>query len=113
MSTIEKSLQITWLRLVIWKDFSGICDLEKPILAHPPHRIVLLIGCGSPEWADDQYCDDENNNAGCNWDGGACCNNLDPEWDKYCTDCKCLGPASTTTTLTPTTTTLFVCFFCN
>ena len=36
----EKSLQVTWLRLVTWKDFSDICDLEKPILALPPHGIV-------------------------------------------------------------------------
>ena len=35
----EKSLQVTRLRLVTWKDFSGICDLENPILALPPHRI--------------------------------------------------------------------------
>ena len=26
--------------------------------------------CGSPQWKGDGYCDDENNNAGCNWDGG-------------------------------------------
>ena len=39
----EKSLQVTRLRLVTWKDFSGICDLEKPILALPPHRIVSLL----------------------------------------------------------------------
>ena len=39
----EKSLQVTRLRLVTWKDFSGICDLEKPILALPPHRIVSLF----------------------------------------------------------------------
>ena len=38
----EKSLQVTRLRLVTWKDFSGICDLEKPILALPPHRIVSV-----------------------------------------------------------------------
>ena len=35
----EKSLQVTRLRLVTWKDFSGIRDLEKPILALPLHRI--------------------------------------------------------------------------
>ena len=32
-------------------------------------------GCGSPQWANDQWCDDENNNANCNYDGGACCFN--------------------------------------
>ena len=42
----EKSLQVTRLRLVTWKDFSGICDLEKPILALPPHRIVSIHATG-------------------------------------------------------------------
>ena len=48
--------------------------------------------CGSPEYSQDVYCDDENNNAGCNWDDGACCDNDYYEWDKYCTDCECLEP---------------------
>ena len=39
----EKSLQVTRLRLVTWKDFSGICDLEKSILALPPHRIGSFL----------------------------------------------------------------------
>ena len=49
-------------------------------------------GCGSPEWANDQYCDDENNNADCNWDGGACCGNNASGWDNWCADCECLDP---------------------
>ena len=49
-------------------------------------------GCNSPEWANDQYCDDENNNADCNWDGGACCGNNASGWDNWCTDCECLDP---------------------
>ena len=32
-------------------------------------------GCGSPQYANDKWCDDENNNAGCNYDDGACCRN--------------------------------------
>ena len=39
----EKSLQVTRLRLVTWKDFSGISDLEKSILALPHHRIGPLF----------------------------------------------------------------------
>ena len=46
--------------------------------------------CGSPEYSQDVYCDDENNNAGCNWDDGACCDNEMPDWNDYCEDCKCL-----------------------
>merc|ERR1712106_221750 len=64
-------------------------------------------------WASDTWCDDENNNADCNWDGGACCNNDFGGWDTYCTVCECLDPnngGTTTeapapsTTGTPTTT---------
>ena len=39
----------------------------------------------------DNFCDDENNNAGCGWDGGACCNNQNAGWDQYCTACECLS----------------------
>ena len=39
----EKSLQVTRLRLVTWKDFSGIRDLQKPVLALPPHSIGSLL----------------------------------------------------------------------
>merc|ERR1711997_41052 len=53
---------------------------------------VPTEGCGSPSWATDQWCDDENNNAECNYDGGACCNNTFGGWDTYCTDCECKDP---------------------
>merc|ERR1712001_54772 len=48
-------------------------------------------GCGSAHWAEDCWCDDENNNADCNnFDGGACCNSNIPGWDYYCSECQCL-----------------------
>ena len=50
--------------------------------------------CGSLEYSEDEYCDDENNNAGCNWDNGACCDNEYFWWDYWCQDCKCLDPDS-------------------
>ena len=40
-------------------------------------------GYVSPQWANDQWCDDENNNP--NFDGRACCNNNNSGWDTYCT----------------------------
>ena len=46
--------------------------------------------CGSPhpQWIGDNFCDDDNNNAGCGWDGGDCCGgNTD-----YCYKCECLDP---------------------
>merc|ERR1711971_1511869 len=49
----------------------GPTTAPPPTTAAPPPP----TGCGSPQWATDQWCDDENNNADCNWDGGACCNN--------------------------------------
>jgi len=58
----------------------------SPTTASPPS------GCGSPQWATDEWCDDENNNADCNYDGGACCSNTFGGWDSYCTDCECKDP---------------------
>ena len=51
---------------------------------------MYFTGCGSPMWKTDKYCDDKNNNVGCNWDGGACCYNNYALWDVYCKECKCL-----------------------
>ena len=37
----EKSFQVTSRRRVTWRDFSGMSDLEKSILALPNHRIDI------------------------------------------------------------------------
>jgi len=44
--------------------------------------------CGSPQWFGDNYCDDDNNNAGCGFDGGDCCG--DNVSTAYCSECICL-----------------------
>ena len=47
-----------------------------------------------PQWKGDKWCDDDNNNCGCQWDGGDCCgedNKYDP---RYCTECACKDPAA-------------------
>ena len=46
-------------------------------------------GCNSdvPFYIEDLYCDDENNNEECNFDGGDCC--LDNINANYCTECLC------------------------
>ena len=50
----------------------------------------LNAGCSNPNWKGDNYCDDGNNNAGCDYDGGDCCgSNVDTTW---CNDCECLDP---------------------
>merc|ERR1712198_225880 len=50
--------------------------------------------CAQPQWQGDGFCDDENNNAACNWDGGDCCalTNSNADKDVYCDDCTCLDP---------------------
>ena len=46
--------------------------------------------CGFPNYKGDSYCDDENNNCGCEWDGGDCCGeNVNTQW---CSACQCLDP---------------------
>ena len=70
--------------------------------------------CGIPDEKGDGWCDDANNNAGCNWDDGDCCppNSIEnPSWDGVCSECKCLDPnaggstSTKSTTKTTTTTT--------
>ena len=44
--------------------------------------------CGNPSFKGDNYCNDENNNCGCEWDGGDCCgSNVNTQ---YCLVCECL-----------------------
>ena len=46
--------------------------------------------CVNPVYKGDNYCDDENNNCGCDWDGGDCCGiNVNTD---YCSSCLCLDP---------------------
>ena len=55
-----------------------------------PNENPCYDTCGYPNYKGDNYCDDENNNCGCEWDGGDCCgDNLNTQ---YCTACECLDP---------------------
>ena len=55
--------------------------------AAPPATTAAPAGCGAPHWKGDGFCDDENNNAGCAYDGGDCCGtNVNTT---YCKECKC------------------------
>ena len=47
-------------------------------------------GCGSPNWKGDGFCDDDNNNDKCEYDGGDCCG--DDVKENYCSICACLDP---------------------
>jgi trypsin len=68
------------------KSKMGETDIT-PTTAPPP-----ASGCGSPEWVGDNYCDDENNNEECEYDGGDCCNNTMDGWDDFCEQCECKDP---------------------
>ena len=49
-------------------------------------KIAFLKKC---EYQGDGYCDDSNNHAGCDFDGGDCC--LIPIINGYCSECSCYG----------------------
>ena len=57
------------------------------------------------DFLGDDFCDDLNNNEGCVWDLGDCCNNDNDSWDLYCTACECLEPVDPTSPTTTYTTT--------
>ncbi len=46
-----------------------------------------LSGCEIPNFNGDKYCDDENNNEGCSYDGGDCCADEVEGGIPYCTFC--------------------------
>ena len=50
---------------------------------------VSACSSPTPHWIGDGYCDDENNNAGCGFDGGDCCGS--DVKTAYCSECQCLG----------------------
>ena len=86
-SLLNKLLQI--FQAIFFQNYRDILEFITTV------RLIETFttsnsACGSPKWATDKWCDDENNNVGCNWDGGACCNNNFINWDLYCKDCECL-----------------------
>ena len=57
----------------------------------------FIPACSSPipHYIGDGWCDDENNNNGCGFDGGDCCG---PDVKTaYCSECECLGENITST----------------
>ena len=54
----------------------------------------MLAACSHYLYKGDGNCDDDNNNAGCDYDGGDCCEKSLGSAVKtdYCEECKCLDP---------------------
>ena len=48
-----------------------------------------LKKCDEKKKKGDGYCDDSNNNADCDFDGGDCCLNL--IINQFCSECRCYG----------------------
>ena len=70
--------------------FQGSCSSSTSPPSPTPPSSTPPSGCGSPQWQGDGYCDDENNNEACQWDGGDCCGeNVNTI---YCSACECLDP---------------------
>ena len=50
-------------------------------------------------WISDDFCDDINNNADCQYDGGDCCgSNVDLTFCTGVSACECLDPSEITST---------------
>ena len=56
----------------------------------------FYIECEIPDWVGDDYCDDENNNELCSYDGGDCCGENVNTF--YCIECLCNDPLFNGTT---------------
>ena len=64
----------------------SLCPSQSSLSFFP--SLGLVRGCQNSGWVGDGYCDDGNNNADCNYDGGDCCgSNVSTQ---YCTECQCL-----------------------
>ena len=53
-----------------------IFNFSVSVRAKEPNCIESYIGDG--------YCDDDNNNDACQFDGGDCCNQSTIQWNMYC-----------------------------
>merc|ERR1711934_751181 len=60
----------------------------------PNPKAPAAAACGTEAYKGDGNCDDDNNNQGCEFDGGDCCSkSLGGDVQKdYCKECKCLDP---------------------
>ena len=61
-------------------------------------NLNIYIGCAVPDWYGDGYCDDENNNESCGYDGGDCCG--EDVNTSYCSACICYDSTFSSTTTT-------------
>merc|ERR1712187_660227 len=70
------------------------CKCLDPDPKAPEAAKAAESACELEKYKGDGNCDDGNNNAGCEYDGGDCCEkSLGKAISKhFCTACKCLDP---------------------
>ena len=56
-------------------------------------KLPIPTDCPNPSLVDNGLCNDDANNAECNYDGGDCCGSCVVK--QYCSDCQCLGGENT------------------
>merc|ERR1712032_1294386 len=69
-------------------------DYCKQCKCLDPNPKPKAAACGQKKYKGDGNCDDDNNNKGCDYDGGDCCAKSvgGPVKKDYCKQCKCLDP---------------------
>ena len=72
----------------VTKSYCTACKCLDPNPKAPPPA------CQLEQYKGDGHCDDGNNNAGCEYDGGDCCEKSlgKAVSENFCTECKCLDP---------------------
>ena len=71
-----------WISSMVCNIFKYIYKVIYPIMTYIQPKLPSRFG--------DNYCDDDNNNEECGWDGGDCCG--DNVNTQYCSACECLDP---------------------
>merc|ERR1712159_404185 len=72
---------------------TGSCDSYDRCLCKASATTTTTPGCGDPYYKGDGFCDDFNNNPGCDYDGGDCCaatSRAGHVKTKYCKKCACI-----------------------
>ena len=87
-STVNQELKIARYGTVAIPVPDTFCLQEGDITTPSGSGGTTISGGCNQGWIGDGYCDDINNNVGCNFDGGDCCGaNVNTD---YCTECLCL-----------------------
>ena len=71
-------------------DTGETTTVEPTTTTEEPTTTTEAEGCAYESWQGDGFCDDENNVASCDYDGGDCCGRRVRK--NYCTVCACLEP---------------------